>query len=192
MSAVEDHAGAWTIEDVLALEDDGKHRFELWGDALVMSPAAGFKHQRASRRLANLLEAAAEAAGAPVEVLEAVNVVLPSGMCVPDIAVVENAAAATDPVTVDAEAVWLVVEIVSPSPAGRRIDRMVKPLLYAEGVIPGYWRLELQPVPELVVAEWQDGRYVERLVAEPNRTTLIEKPFPVSVDPMDLVRPARG
>ncbi|AXI78201.1 Uma2 family endonuclease [Peterkaempfera bronchialis] len=187
--AYQDHSGVWTIEDVLALDDDGKHRFELWGDALVMSPSAGFKHQRASRRLANLLEAAADAFGAPVEVMEAVNVVLPSGLLVPDIAVVDASAAATDPVTCDGEAVWFVVEVVSPSPAGRRIDRKVKPIMYADGAIPAYWRLELEPVPSLVVAEFEDGRYTERVVAEPGRTTLIDKPFPVRVDPAELVRP---
>ncbi|WP_377270677.1 Uma2 family endonuclease [Peterkaempfera sp. SMS 1(5)a] len=159
------------------------------GGCAGLSPSAGTQHQRASRRLANLLEAAAEAVGAPVEVMEAVNVVLPSGLLVPDIAVVDAAAAAADPVTCDPEAVWFVVEIVSPSPAGRQIDRKVKPLMYASGAVPAYWRLELQPVPSLVVAEFEDGGYTERTVAGPGEVTLIDKPFPVRVDPLELVKP---
>ena len=102
---------------------------------------------------------------------------------------VDAAAAAEDPVTCDAEAVHLVVEIVSPSPGGRRIDRLLKPPYYAEAGIEHLWRLELEPVPTLVVAELEAGRYVDRLVAEAGRRTLVEKPFAVEVDPGPLVLP---
>lgn len=187
--AHEDHYGPWTTAEVLALGEDRGQRRELVGDALLMSPRPGTRHQRASPRLAMLLDAAIQTAGAPFEVLEAVNVVLPSGLFIPDIAVVDAAAAAEDPVTCDAGAVHLVVEIVSPSPGGRRIDRLLKPPYYAEAGIEHLWRLELDPVPTLVVAELEAGRYVDRLVAEAGRRTLVEKPFAVEVDPGALVLP---
>lgn len=120
-----------------------------------------------------------------------VNVVLPDGLFVPDIAVLDAAATADDPVACDAEAVLLVVEIVSPSSSGRRTDRLLKPPYYAEAGIEHLWRLELEPVPALIVSELENGRYVERAVAEAGRTTLIEKPFPVEVDPGALVRQGR-
>ncbi|MEV6011894.1 Uma2 family endonuclease [Streptomyces sp. NPDC051976] len=189
--AHEDHYGPWTIEQVLALGEDRGQRRELMGDALLMSPAPGFKHQRASLRLAMLIDAAIQAAGAPFEVLEAVNVVLPDGLFIPDIAVVDAAAAAEDPVTCDAEAVLMVVEIVSPSSNGRRVDRLLKPPYYAEAGIEHLWRFELVPAPMLVVAELEAGRYVDRVVAEAGRRTLVEKPFSVEIDPGELVR-ARG
>jgi Uma2 family endonuclease len=187
--AQEDHYGPWTIEEVLALGEDRGTRRELMGDALIMSPAHGTKHQRASLQLAMLIHAALKAAGSPYEVLEAVNVVLPDGLFIPDIAVVDAAAAAEDPVTYDAESVLLIVEIVSPSSNGRRIDRLLKPPYYADADIPHLWRLELVPVPSLVVGELENGRYVDRMVAEAGRGTLIEKPFALELDPGKLVRP---
>ncbi|GAA2912337.1 hypothetical protein GCM10020221_05060 [Streptomyces thioluteus] len=189
--AHEPHYGPWTMEAVLALGEDHGQRRELVGEALLLSPAPGTKHQRASSRLGNLLDAAAEAAEAPVEVLGAVNVVLPDGLFIPDIAVVDAAAAAEDPVTCDAEAVLLVVEIVSPSSSGRRTDRLLKPPYYAEAGIEHLWRLELEPVPALIISRLREGRYEERTVAEAGRTTLVEEPFPVKIDPGALVRQGR-
>ncbi|MFI6420200.1 Uma2 family endonuclease [Streptomyces sp. NPDC050842] len=192
MSVAHDpHYGPWTIEQVLALEEDRGQRRELMGEALLMSPAPGTKHQRASSRLWSLLDAAVQAAGAPAEVLEAVNVTLPDGLFIPDIVVVEAAAAAEDPITYDADAVLLVVEIVSPSSSGRRTDRLLKPPYYAEAGIEHLWRLELEPVPALVVSELEDGRYVERLVAEAGLDTAVVAPFPLKVDPGALVSPRR-
>ncbi|MGW3569512.1 Uma2 family endonuclease [Streptomyces sp. NPDC000941] len=185
------HPEPWTIEEVLALGEERGERRELVGEMLVMSPAPGTKHQRASSRLWRLLDAAVEAAGAPVEVFETVNVVLPEGLFIPDIAVVDAAAAEEDPVTYDAEAVLLVVEIVSPSSSGRRMDRLLKPPFYADAGIEHLWRLELEPVPALIVSQLENGRYVERLAAEAGHTTLIEKPLPVEVDPGALVQQKR-
>ncbi|WP_241269364.1 hypothetical protein [Streptomyces chrestomyceticus] len=127
-AAHEDHYGPWTMEQVLALGEDRGQRRELMGEALLLSPAPGSKHQRASSRLRQKLDAAIEAVGAPAEVLGAVNVILPDGLFIPDVALVDAAAAAQDPVDVDAEA---------------------------------------------------------------GRTTLIEKPLPVEVDPGALVRQRR-
>ncbi|WP_031010493.1 Uma2 family endonuclease [Streptomyces sp. NRRL F-5727] len=192
MSVAHDpHDGPWTIEEVLALGEDRGQRRELMGEALLTSPAPGFMHQRASFRLASLLDQAVQAAGVSAEVLEAVNVVLPDGLFIPDIVVVEAAAAAENPTTCDADAVLLVVEIVSPSSSGRRTDRLLKPPYYAEAGIEHLWRLELEPAPALVVSELSDGRYVERVVAEAGRGTVVEKPFPVEVDPGRLVSQRR-
>ncbi|MFF5975500.1 Uma2 family endonuclease [Streptomyces sp. NPDC012769] len=190
MSVAHDpHYGPWTIEEVLALGEDRGQRRELMGEALMMSPAPGTKHQRASLRLASLLDRALQETGVPAEVLEAVNLVLPDGLFIPDIVVVEAAAAAEDPITYDAEAVLLVVEIASPSSSGRRTDRLLKPPYYADAGIEHLWRLEPEPVPALVVSELVDGRYVERTVAEAGRETKIEAPFPITLDPGALVSP---
>jgi Uma2 family endonuclease len=189
--AHEDHYGPWTVEEVLALGEDRGQRRELMRDTLVMSPAPGFKHQRACSRLWYLLDSAVQASGAPFEVMERVNVILPDGLFIPDIALVDAAAAAEDPVTCSADAVHLVVEIVSPSSMGRKTDRLIKPPYYAEAGIEYLWRLELEPTPALIVAELEAGRYADRLVAESGTPTLIEKPFPIEVDPGALLRPRR-
>ncbi|WP_456294237.1 Uma2 family endonuclease [Streptomyces mirabilis] len=117
MSVATDHTGPWTVADVLALPEDRTTRYELLGESLVMSPGPGVRHQRASFRLHVLLDAAARAAGAPVEVLEAINVTLPSGLVVPDLVVTDAGATAEDTVSVDADAVQLVVD---SSPRGTR------------------------------------------------------------------------
>ena len=89
--ALAEHTGPWTADDVEALPDAGDHaRFEVYeGGVLVVSPAPGVGHQRASYWLHRALSQAAVAADADVEVLEAVNVALPGGkLLVPDVVVV--------------------------------------------------------------------------------------------------------
>ncbi|MEV7418348.1 Uma2 family endonuclease, partial [Streptomyces sp. NPDC089919] len=79
VAGIAGHHGPWSVADVLGLPEDRSVRYELLGESLLMSPAPGLRHQRAGFRLHVALDAAARAAGAPVEVLEAVNVTLPSG-----------------------------------------------------------------------------------------------------------------
>lgn len=186
MSVATDHTGPWTVADVLALPEDRTTRYELLGESLVMSPAPGVRHQRASFRLHVALDAAARAVGVPVEILEGVNVVLPSGLVVPDLVVADAGATADDPVTVDIDAVQLVVELVSPG--NSTMDRKVKPMLYAEAAIPHFWRLEFDPAPMLVIYELEGGRYVERAAALAGATTHLDAPFPIAIDPAGLSR----
>jgi Uma2 family endonuclease len=186
MSLAGDHTGPWTVADVLALPEDRTTRHELLGESLVMSPAPGTRHQRASYRLHVALETAAQAVGAPVEILEGVNVLLSSGLVVPDLVVVDAGATADDPVSIDIEAVQLVVELVSPG--NSTMDRKVKPMLYAAAAVPHFWRLEFDPAPMLVVYELEGGRYVERTTALAGATTELDVPFPVSIDPAGLTR----
>ncbi|MFD5558145.1 Uma2 family endonuclease [Streptomyces sp. NPDC127068] len=180
------HHGPWTVDDVLALPEDRSVRYELLGESLVMSPAPGVRHQRASYRLHVALDAAAQAADAPVEVLEAINVILPSGLVVPDIVVADAGATVEDTVSIDAEAIQLIIELVSPG--NRTMDRKIKPLLYAEAGIPHYWRLEFTPAPRLIVSELETGRYVEKTIALPGTVTRIETPFPMKIDPAGITQ----
>lgn len=191
VASIAEHHGPWTVTDVLALPEDRTNRYELLGESLVMSPAPGLRHQRASRRLANLLEAAADAAGAPVEVLEAINVTLPSGLVVPDIVVADQGATVEDAVGIDADAVQLVIELVSPG--NKTMDRKLKPMLYAEAAIPHLWRLEFDPAPRLICGDLVGGRYVEKTTALAGTVTRLEEPFPFEVDPAGLAqaRPTR-
>ncbi|MEU2132386.1 Uma2 family endonuclease [Streptomyces gelaticus] len=186
MSVATDHTGPWTVADVLALPEDRSVRYELLGESLMMSPAPGLRHQRASFRLHVALDAAARAAGAPVEILEAINVTLPSGLVVPDIVVADAGATVDDGVSIDAEAVQLVVELVSPG--NKTMDRKFKPMLYAEAAIPHYWRLEFDPAPRLVITELENGRYVEQTTALSGEVTRLDAPFPFAIDPAGLAR----
>jgi Uma2 family endonuclease len=142
--ALVEHTGPWTADDVEALPDAGDHaRFEVYeGGILVVSPAPGVGYQRASYWLHRALARAAVAAGADVEVLEAVNVALPGGkLLVPDVVVVAADAVGETTTRLPCEAVAAVIEVVSPPTVS--MDRAVKPAMYAEAGIAVYWRVEL-------------------------------------------------
>jgi Uma2 family endonuclease len=133
------------------------------------------------------LEEAAAAAGADVEVFEAVNVVTPSGLVIPDIAVVRADAARDAELSLPAAAMAAVIEIVSPTT--RRIDRLVKPSVYAEAGIPTYWRLELHPAPALSVFTLQGGRYREIDTLSGPQVHQVQTPFPAVIPLASLVVP---
>jgi Uma2 family endonuclease len=151
-----------------------------------MSPSPGVAHQRASRRLAAVLQDAADTAGQPLEVLEAVNVVVPDGLLIPDIVVADADAAAAAGLTIDAHDVLLVVEIASPST--RVTDRKMKPALYATAGIPYYWRLELEPAPRLYCGTRHgSGGYTDHTLTAGQAVDITE-PFPLTIDPAQLLR----
>ncbi|WP_331731129.1 Uma2 family endonuclease (plasmid) [Kitasatospora sp. NBC_00070] len=183
--ATADHSGPWTLEDVLALPEDTRHRIELVGGALLVSPNPGVPHQRASSRLWALLDAAVTASGAPFEVLEAVNIVVPDGLLIPDLVVADATAAAEAGVTLSAHDIVVAIEIASPST--RVTDKKMKPALYAAAGIAHYWRLELEPAPRLYLGHLERGTYTDRLVQVGERTALTE-PFPLDLDPAALRR----
>jgi Uma2 family endonuclease len=187
--ALAEHTGPWTPDDVEALPDSGDHaRFEVFeGGVLVVSPAPGVAHQRASYWLHHALAQAAALAGTGTEVLEAVNVAMPGNkLLVPDVVVV--AAEAIDETTtrIPSDAVRAVVEVVSPSTMS--IDRAIKPAMYAEAAIPVYWRVELPGTPRIVVSTLSRGRYVTRTTLTAGTTGRITRPFPVEIDPAHLTR----
>ena len=188
-AALVDHTGPWTADDVEALPDAGDHaRFEVYeGGVLVVSPAPGVGHQRASYWLHRALAKAATAAHVDVEVLEAVNVVLPGGkLLVPDVVLVAADAVDGTVTRLPYAKVVAVVEIVSPSTVS--MDRAIKPVMYAEAAIPVYWRGELQDTPKIVVCTLSRGRYVTRTTLAAGTRGQITRPFAVELDPAQLTR----
>ncbi|GAA1922614.1 hypothetical protein GCM10009716_33880 [Streptomyces sodiiphilus] len=123
-----------------------------------------------------------------MEVLEAVNVVIPDGLLIPDIVVADAAAAADAELTLDPHGILAVIEIASPST--RVTDRKMKPILYAAAGIADYWRVELEPVPRLYAGELLHGGYRDTVVAQAGAPVRLARPFPVEIDPGALV--ARG
>jgi Uma2 family endonuclease len=187
--ALVDHVGPWTADDVEALPDSGDHaRYEVYeGGVLVVSPAPGVGHQRASYWLHRALAQAAVVAGADVEVLEAVNLGLPGGkLLVPDVVVVAAGSVDEDTTRIPSDAVAAVVEIVSPSTVS--IDRAVKPALYAEAGIPVYWRVELHETAKIVVCTLRQRTYVTHATLTAGTKGRITRPYPVIFDPADLTR----
>ncbi|WP_051723409.1 Uma2 family endonuclease [Streptomyces albus] len=178
---VDDHAGPWTVDKVLALpEHPARARYEVVDGVLMVSPAPGWAHQIASTCLVHRIEDAIAAAGAPFLVAAASNVVGESRLFIPDIVVVDRSAVRRDTVAVPLEAVLLLAEIVSPH--NRAADRILKPALYAQAKVPAYWRIELEPEPTVLVHELSGDTYreVQRVTAK--QSVEVGGAFPVDLD----------
>jgi Uma2 family endonuclease len=174
------HVLPWTEEEYLALGET-PDRVELFDGSLLVSPAATPRHQKASRRLANLIEPAAEAAG--LEVYEAVNVRLrPGRVPIPDLVVVEPID--PDVPVVDAAAVRLICEVVSPgNPA---TDRVLKMHYCAEAGIPWYLLVEQQPKLTLRLYRLDGDKYTEAQVGWPGQPIPLTEPIQLDLDPTAL------
>ncbi len=175
-AGVLEHAGPWTEQDYFALPAD-RQRIELLDGSLLVSPSAGYRHQRLSSQLWFALSAVAPAG---FEVLEAINVrVAPGRILIPDLAVVSTPG--VERTVAEPADVALVVEITSPGNAV--VDRALKPTLYAQADISNYLLIELgvEP-PTAVVFGLRRGRYVEIRRVDPGERLCLDEPFGVDVD----------
>jgi Uma2 family endonuclease len=156
-------------------------RIELFDGSLHVTPAATPRHQKISRRLANSLDAGADAVG--LEVWEAINVRLTATRIpIPDISV--TSAIDEDEAIVDGSAVRLVCEIISPSNAST--DRVLKMHYYAAGGIP--WYLLVDPIARtLQLYRLVDGTYVEDAVVKDGDVLRLTEPIAATVDPEELL-----
>ncbi|GAA4837327.1 Uma2 family endonuclease [Kitasatospora terrestris] len=181
--------GPWTVEDVLALPDDARHRVELVGGSLLLSPEPDVAHRWAGLRFAMLLGAAIDADGEPqlFQVLESAHVAVPDGLLAPYLVLADVGAgtAAGSGAPLGADSVVAVVEVSSP--ATRAVDEALKARLYAAAGVPHYWRVELDPVPRLRLGRLRPGGYVDRIV-EAGETTRLDDPFLLDIDPAVLRR----
>ncbi|MGH3921117.1 MAG: Uma2 family endonuclease [Pseudonocardiaceae bacterium] len=180
-----DHVGPWTERDYLALPED-RRRIELLDGGLLVSPAAGGRHQRLSFQLCYALGLAAPNW---VEVLEAINVrVAPGRILIPDLVVVTNPG--LDLTVWDPDDVAMVVEIVSPGSIAA--DRAIKPQLYSAAGIEHYLRIELSsPGPSSVAYRLQRGHYVELASSRSGQLLCLAEPFPVELDLAELATTTR-
>jgi Uma2 family endonuclease len=177
-----EHVGPWTIEDLFALPEDGQ-RHELVDGSLLVTPAPGMPHQRASSRLWAALDAAVPD---EFEVLEAVNVQTGKArLFIPDVVVIR--CPGTTATVLPAAEVLLVAEIVSPSSVA--IDRTLKPAMYAAAGIPHYLRVELEgdSAPTVFAYTLAGDAYQEMASARVGEILDLHEPFRVSIDPGALL-----
>lgn len=159
--AMLDHQGPWTFEEFVQLEGEHGERFELVDGALIVSPPPPVFHQAVARRLFRQLDAQCPD---DLEVVYEVALRLGEDGRIPDLSVVRRSAPSGRGVPgYEPQHLVLAVEVVSPS--SRTNDRLVKPVRYAEAGIPVYWRVETDPVVELVAMALEGSAYREVLRA---------------------------
>lgn len=166
----------FTLDDLLALPDDGRRHELLWG-TLVMTPAPSALHADLVDGLSAVLRD-----GCPSHLRVRAN----SGVVVPGRPVTNAPApdlyvsgrdAAADPY-VEAGDVRLVVEV---SLSTERRDLTLKAEAYAAGGIEWFWVVRADRSIE-VLHLGAEG-YEQVLVARPGVLTSLPGPYPVALDP---------
>ena len=156
-------AREWTVEEVLALPDDG-NRYELIDGELLVTPSPSLPHQYVAGELhARLREwlkfhrpAVAVAVMAPADVR-----MTPTSLVQPDVFVVPLRDGRRPRDWQEAGSMLLAVEVISPSSA--RADRMRKRIFYLREGVAEYWILD----PEArVIERWQHGEVRPDIVAD--------------------------
>lgn len=155
----------WTIEDLVALPEDGL-RYELVDGSVHVSPPPPNLHNLAANQLAFLLRAVLD---------DSWRIVTPGAILFdnrnyrePDLLVVTREG--VRPSYARPQDLLLVMEVMSPSSVST--DRLTKPAQYATAGIPHYWRLERQDTPVLLTYALEGevyrevGRFVDEVVIE--------------------------
>jgi Uma2 family endonuclease len=176
-----------TWEDLSRTPEDGR-RWEIIDGSLHVSASATPWHQLVSGRLCDRLAAAAPPG---VDVLTAVDVDMDANVLEPDVLAVRAEAVTPEAPRFFPADVLLVVEVESRS--SRRIDRLVKPSIYAEAGIPAYWRVMLdEPETPVVTVYRLDGTtYQEVASIRAGESVVVDVPFPVELRPAELAGPRR-
>jgi Uma2 family endonuclease len=181
-SAIFPRAMPMTEEEYFALGET-PDRIELFDGSILMTPAPTPRHQHISSELKFALREAVRKAG--LHVHEAVNVRLrPGRILIPDLAV--TAAIDFDSPVIDAEAVHLVCEIVSPSNAAT--DKVLKMHHYAVAGIPWYLLVE-QETGALHLYRLVGDRYKVQSVTRAGQALELTEPVQVTIFPADLLPP---
>lgn len=172
-------ANSLGFADLEAMPDDGR-RYELIGGAIVMTPAPGPAHQRVSRRLLAMLEAAAppgnEVFAAPVDLD------LPGEQRVqPDLVVAPLSSVGELRLTLP---VLLVVEIISGG--SKTHDTVTKRAVYAAAGIPAYWIID-PAGGEITALRLDDSGTYQTYAQGP--TVTLDWPVVVELDIASLKQP---
>jgi Uma2 family endonuclease len=147
-----------TLGDWNALPEDHTRQYELMEGVLIVTPKPILPHQSAGWRLAGQLEPQL-----PLELSVVTDSELvvdpgsPATVRVPDVMIVPTAAVDDGLARVDADAVPLAVEILSPG--SRRTDQVTKFAEYAEAGIAYYWIIDLDKPVSLLAYHLIDGEY---------------------------------
>lgn len=171
--------GAWTIEDLAAMPEDGL-RYELVDGTLLVSAAPSKMHQRVAGNLYVLVRAACSP---ELEVFFAPTDYQPTSTrsLQPDVLVVRRddplPAAVTTPLA-------LAIEVLSPS--SRSIDLVLKRSLYEQAGVAQYWVVD--PLdPTITCWTLREGFLEQSAAARGDQVLEVRQPFRMTIVPSDLV-----
>ncbi|MGZ4442911.1 MAG: Uma2 family endonuclease [Nocardioidaceae bacterium] len=167
-----------TRADLETMPDDG-HRYELIDGTLIVTPASTLAHQRVVVALTVLLTLACpddlEVLVAPFDVALDNNTVVQPDLLVARRRDLTARDLPTAPV--------LAVEVLSPST--RRVDTTLKRSRFESAGCPSYWVVDPED-PALRVWELEDGGYVERHHVAGDQDVVLQRPYPLVVNPARL------
>lgn len=134
-------AHEWTVEEVLALPDDGR-RHEVVDGELLVTPAPAFRHQDVILALILRIAPFVRSSGVGHLTIAPADLELDDRTLVqPDIFVFEPPGGRRPERWKDIRTVLLAIKVLSPSTA--RADRQVKRRRYQRYGIPEYWIVDL-------------------------------------------------
>ena len=170
----------WTQADLDLLPES--NTFEIIDGTLFVNAQANPLHHLVADNLREILKS--QLSGGLVAVREIGVALAPSATTVgPDISVAKRAEMQWTANAQAPTAVVLVIEVASPTTGA--IDRTIKAEKYAEAGIPGYWRVELDPITVIAYA-LRDGAYVELGTWTEGEAVTVDEPVRVSFDPVVL------
>lgn len=141
-----------TIEDLLALPDDGL-RHELLDGEHVVTPAPSLPHQVVLLRVLDAVRPAVAAAHGMEVLLSPADIHLgPRSLVQPDLFIVDLSAVGLRAKWRDVPVPLLAVEILSPTTAAR--DRSTKRRLYLEAGVEEYWIVDIDA---RLIERWRRG-----------------------------------
>ncbi|GIF15311.1 Uma2 family endonuclease [Actinoplanes teichomyceticus] len=174
--------GRWTEPDLHLFPQDG-HRYEIVDGCLHVAPPVDAAHDPVVEAVITTLRAAA-----PPDwwVCGRLGVELDTSSLVPDVTVLRPGSAG-GVCWVDPADVALVVEVESAET--RRYDRLLKPVVYAAGGIPAYWRVESAGTLQVYTLDGSAYEHVRRVTGA--ERVKLDAPYPVRVAP-ETWRPGRS
>ncbi|WP_433116404.1 Uma2 family endonuclease [Micromonospora sp. CA-246542] len=171
---------AWTVDDLQGLPEDNQV-YEIFDGSLLVSPHADVFHGAVANRLRRILDRQA-----PAGLLVGQDIGVSakrSSYFVPDLFVARESAMDRGGAALDPVDVLLVVEVISPSNAGR--DLVLKRHEYAAAGIAFYWLVEPRK-QTLTVLVNAPGGYREQVVMPAGEVYRSERPFPLTLALADI------
>lgn len=175
-----------TLEEFFALGEEFPYRHSELQEGRLVLNSSTVMHQRV---MANLLRQLGDQLPEPWEVIFSSDVILerefPPTVRQPDVLVTTTAT--VDSIKkLEAKDLLLAVEVISPDT--KTVDRVLKPVEYAEAGIPHYWVIDLDPPVSLAAYHLAPAFEAYQEAPAVTGEFVTREPFPLRIDLDRLAR----